>query len=147
MGNLTGAILKPSIALAQRTTGAAVVNGNAISTVGVDEFKHFIAATARAAGTNGIQDVQFADDSSFTVNVDTYTSDNYLNKNDRDSATSAIAQTVLSAVGGSCLAHKNLSKNGQQFMRVRLVASAGSPDVTAKVDTLVNYLDKPQVQA
>ena len=72
---------------------------------------------------------------------------NYLNKNDRDSATSAIAQTVLSAVGGSSLAHKNLAKNGQEWMRVRLVASAGSPDVTAKVDTLVNYLDKPQVQA
>ena len=77
MGNLTGAILKRSISLAQRTTCAAVVNGNAISTVAVDEFKHFIAATARAAGSNGIQDIQFSDKSDFSGdNTDTYTSDN-----------------------------------------------------------------------
>jgi hypothetical protein len=147
MENLTGVILKSSIPLTQRTTGAAVVNGTAIATAGVDEFKHFINATARAAGSNSIQDIQFANDSSFTVNVDTYISDNYLNKNNRASATGAIAQTVLSAVGGSSLAHKNLAKNGQAYMRVRLVASAGSPDVTAEVKTLVSYLDKPQVQA
>ena len=146
MENLTGVILKNSVTLAQRTTGAAVVAGVAIPTAGVDEFKHFINVTARAAGTNGIQDVQFANDSSFTINVDTYTSDNYLNKNDRDSATSAITQTVLSSIGTKSISHKNLAKNGQEYMRVRLVASSGSPDVTTEVKTALLYLNKPQIQ-
>jgi hypothetical protein len=147
MENLTGEILKTSIVSAQRTTGSAVIAGAAIDITGVNMIKHFILASAVAAGTNGIQDIQFANDSSFTVNVDTYTSDNYLNKNNNFSSSSAIAQTVLSAAGSKSIAHKNLAKNGQKFMRVRMVASSGSPDVTAEVKTLLLYLDQPQVQA
>lgn len=147
MENLTGVILKRSIALAQRTTGAAVVAGAAIDITGVDEIKHIISASAVAAGTNGIQDVQFANDSSFTVNVSTFTSDDYLNKNNRSSSTSAIAQALLSAAGSSSVSHKNLALNGQKYMRVRMVASSGSPDVTAEVQTILSYLNKPQIQA
>ena len=49
MENLTGAILKNSIPLAQRTTGNALIVGAAIDITGVDEIKHFITATAVAA--------------------------------------------------------------------------------------------------
>jgi hypothetical protein len=147
MENLRGVILEDSIALAQRTTGNAVVAGAAIDITGVDEIKHFITATAVAAGTNGIQDIQFANDSSFSVNVSTFTSDDYLNKNDGSSSTSAIAQTVLSAAGSKAISHKNLALGEQKYMRVRLVASAGSPDVTAKVDTLLNYSNQPKIQS
>lgn len=147
MENLRGAILKHSIALTQRTTGNAVVVGEVIDITGVDEIKHFITATAVAAGTNGIQDVQFANDLSFSVNVTTFTSDDYLNKNDSLSSTSAIAQTVLSAAGTKAISHKNLALGEQRYMRVRMVASSGSPDVTAKVDTLLNYLNQPKIQS
>lgn len=147
MENLTGVKIVRSIALAQRTTSAQVVAGAAIDVSGVDEIKHFISASAVAAGTAGIQDVQFADDSSFSVNVDTYNSDDYLNKNDRSSSTSAIEQTVLSAAGTKSISLKNLAKDGQKYHRVRTVASSGSPDATFEVQTILEYLDKPQVQA
>lgn len=147
MENLTGAILKNSIPLAQRTTGNALIVGAAIDITGVDEIKHFITATAVAAGTNGIQDVQFANDISFSVNVTTFTNDSYLNKNDRLSSISAIAQTVLSAAGTKAISHKNLALEGQKFSRIRMIASSGSPDVTAKVDTLLLYLNQPKIQS
>lgn len=147
MEKLTGTKIVRSIALAQRTTSAQVVAGAAINITNVDEIKHFISASAVAAGTVGIQDVQFANDSSFSVNVTTFTSDDYLNKNDRDSSTSAIAQTVLSAVGTKSLSLKNLALGEQKYMRVRSVASSGSPDATFEVQTILSYLDEPQVQA
>lgn len=147
MEKLTGIKIVRSIALAQRTTSAQVVAGTAINITGVDEIKHFISASAVDAGTVGIQDVQFANDSSFSVNVATFTSDDYLNKNDRDSSTSAIAQTVLSAAGTKSLSLKNLALGEQKYMRVRSVASSGSPDATFEVQTILSYLDEPQVQA
>jgi hypothetical protein len=147
MENLTNVKIVRSIALAQRTTSAQVVAGAAIDITGVDEIKHFISASAVAAGTAGIQDVQFADDSSFSVNVSTYTSDDYLNKNDRASSTTAIAQTVLSAAGTKSLSLKNLAKGTQKYSRVRTVASSGSPDATFEVQTILSYLNAPQVQA
>ena len=147
MEKLTGVILKNSIALAQRTTGAAVILGAAIDITGVSEIKHFINATAVVAGNNSIQDIQFANNDSFSENVDTYTSDDYLNKNDRFSSISAIAQTTLTAPGIKTISHKNLAKKGQRYMRVRMVASSGSPDVTAEVKTILLYLDQPQIQS
>lgn len=147
MENLTGAILKRSIALAQRTTSAQVVVGAAIDITGVDEIKNFISASAVTVGTVGIQDVQFANDSSFSVNVTTFTSDDYLNKNDRFNSSTAIAQTVLSAAGSRSLSLKNLALGSQKFYRVRAVVSSGSPDVTFEVQTLLSYLDQPKVQS
>jgi hypothetical protein len=147
MENLTGAILKRSIALAQRTTSAQVVAGAAIDITRVDEIKNFISASAVAAGTVAIQDVQFANDSSFSVNVTTFTSDNYLNKNDGFNSSTAIAQTVLSAAGTRSLSLKNLALGSQKFYRVRTVASSGSPDATFEVQTLLTYLDQPKVQS
>ena len=147
MEKLTGVILKRSIALAQRTTSAQVVAGAAIDITGVDEIKHFISASAVAVGTAGIQDVQFANDSSFSVNVSTIISDDFLGKNDRSSSTGAIAQTVLSAAGARSLSLKNLALNGQKYHRVRTVASSGSPDATFEVQTILEYLNSPQVQA
>ncbi len=147
MEKLTGVILKHSIALAQRTTSAQVVAGSAIEISGVSEIKNFIYASALAAGTVKIQDVQFANDSSFTVNVSTYTSDDYLNKNNRSSSTSAIDQTSLAAAGTKSLSLKNLALEGQKYFRVRTVASSGSPDATFEVKTILLYLDQPQIQA
>lgn len=147
MLNLTGVKIVRSIALAQRTTSAQVVAGAAIDITGVKEIKNFLSASAVAAGTVGIQDVQFADDSSFSVNVSTFTSDDYLGKNNTNSSTTAIAQTVLSAAGSTSLVLKNLALNAQKYFRVRTVASSGSPDATFEVQTVLDYLDKPQVQA
>jgi hypothetical protein len=147
MEKLTGVKIVRSIALAQRTTSAQVVAGAAIDITGVDEIKNFISASAVAAGTVGIQDVQFADDSSFSVNVSTFTSDDYLNKNNRMLSTSAIAQTVLSAAGSKSLSLKNLALATQKFFRVRTVASSGSPDATFEVQTILSYLDEPEVQS
>lgn len=147
MEKLTGVKIVRSVALAQRTTSAQVVAGTAIDITGVDEIKHFISASAVAAGTVGIQDVQFADDSSFSVNVTTITSDDYLGKNNRSSSTSAIAQTVLSAAGTKSLSLKNLALATQKYHRVRTIASSGSPDATAEVQTILSYLDQPKVQA
>ena len=144
---LSGAVVKRSIALAQRTTGAAVTAGAAIDITGVEEIVHCISASALAAGTVGIQDVQFADDSSFSVNVTTVTSDDYLRKNNRSSSTSAIAQTLLAAAGSAKLSLANLALGTQKYMRVRAVQSAGSPDATFEVQTILNYADKPQIQS
>lgn len=144
---LSGVLYDKPIALAQRTTGAAVVNGTAMNIDGVSEIKAFIYATARAAGSAKIQDFQFADDSSFTTNVSTFTSDNYLNKNDRNSATSAIDQTELSAVGKRSIALKNLALDSQKWFRPRCLVSAGSPDITFGVDVILQYLNEPKVQS
>lgn len=147
MSDLTNILSVQSIASAQRTTSAQVVAGAAIDVTGVERIKHFLRATAVAAGTVGIQDVQFADDSSFSENVDTYTSDDYLIKNDTSNTDSAIAQTVLSAAGAVSIEMKNLAKEGQKYSRVRTVASSGSPDATFQVQTILSYLDAPKVQS
>lgn len=147
MEHLTGVILKNSIALAQRTTSAQVVAGSAIDISNVAEIKNFLYASAVEAGSVKIQDVQFANDSSFTENVSTYTSDDYLNKNDRMSATSAIDQTILTAAGTKSLSLKNLAIKGQKYFRVRTLASTGSPDATFEVKTILQYLDSPQIQS
>ena len=91
--------------------------------------------------------MQFANDSSFSVNVATFTSSDYLEKNDRFSATGSIAQTVLSAAGTRSLSLKNLALDGQKWFRVRTVASSGSPDATFEVQTILSFLGEPQVQA
>lgn len=145
--SMLGVIVKESIALANRTTGDGVVNGAAIDVTGVQEIVHVINATAVAAGSIKIQDVQFANDSSFSVNVSTFTSDDYLIKNNTMSSTSAINQTILAAAGSSKLTLKNLALGAQKYMRVRAVASAGSPDTTAQVFTVLSYGDAPQVQS
>lgn len=147
MERLTGVILKHSIPLTQRTTSAQVVAGSAIDISGVSEIKNYLYASAVASGSVKIQDIQFAEDESFGANTSTYTSDDYLNKNDRMSATSAIDQTSLSAVGTKSLSLKNLAKNGQKFFRVRTLASTGTPDATFEVKTILLYLDEPKVQA
>lgn len=147
MEKLTGVILEHSIALAQRTTSAQVVAGSSIDISGVSEIKNYLYASAVAAGSVKIQDVQFADDSSFSSNVSTYTSDDYLNKNDRMSSTSAIEQTSLSAAGTKSLSLKNLAINRQKYFRVRTVASSGSPDATFEVKTILLYLNQPKVQS
>jgi hypothetical protein len=144
---LSGAIVKRSIALAQRDTEDAVTAGAALDITGVEEIVHVISASARAAGSVKIQDVQFADDSSFSVNVATFTSDDYLRKNDRSSSTSAINQTSLAAAGASKLSLANLALDGQKYHRVRTVASASASDVTYEVQTVLNYGNKPKIQS
>jgi len=145
--NTSNVIVKRSIALAQRTTGSAVTAGAAIAIKGVERIVHVLSASARAAGTVGIQDVQFANDSSFTENVSTYTSDDYLNKNNALSSSSAIAQTLLSAAGSAKVSLANLAINGQEYMRVRAVQSSGSPDATFEVQTVLFYADSPKIQS
>lgn len=122
-------------------TGAAIDVSNAKSIALIHEV------TAFTAGTAGIQDVQFADDSSFTVNVSTYTSDDLLLKNDRSSSTSAIEQTVLGATGRRKLSLQNLAVNSQKWMRVRGVTVGESVGLTNNIIALIEEKTAPVVQA
>lgn len=144
---LSGIVVKNSIPLAQRAVAAAVTNGSAIDITGVEALLFSINATARVSGSVKIQDIQFANDSSFAVNLITYTSDDYLNKNNSLLATSAIDQTSLAAAGSAKISLTNLAKNGQKFARVRTVASAGASDLTFEVQAVLDYADKPKIQA
>tara|TARA_R110000868_G_C10972986_1_gene771151 strand:- start:40551 stop:41003 length:453 start_codon:yes stop_codon:yes gene_type:complete len=142
-----GSVIESSIPLLQRAVASAVTVGAAINVTGVQAILHTIKASAVAALTVGIQDVQFANDAGFTTNVSTYTTDDYLNSNDQDSASSAIVQTLLAAAGSSKLSLVNLAKNGQEFMRVRAVQPAGTPDATFGIETLLVYGSEPKIQS
>lgn len=124
---------KSATALAPATiSSAAVQNGVAISVDGVYSFKFILDLYARTNGSIKIQDIQFANDSSFTVNVSTYTADEDLLKNNVMSSTSAINQTALSAVGKSTIRFDNKAINGQKFARVRTVTT-GTVNLGAQV--------------
>ena len=121
-------------------TGAAIDITKAIG------LKLVLEVSAWTAGTIGIQDVQFANDSSFTENVTTITSDEILMKNDRSSSTSAVAQTVLGAVGRRTICIENRATNGQKYARVRGIA-ASSAALTANIIALIEENKGPVVQA
>ena len=134
------ALASAALSSAAVQTGVAIDVSNASSIALVEEVSVF------ATGTFGIQDVQFADDSSFAVNLVTITSDDFLMKNDRSSTTSAIAQTVLAAVGRRKLSLENKAINTQKYMRVRTVTT-GTVSLTAGVIALIEENEKPVVQA
>jgi hypothetical protein len=142
---LSGIVVKRSIPLAARTTSAEVIVGASINIDGVEEIVNSISASVVAAGSIKIQDVQFADDSAFSVNVATFISGDYLNKNDRMSSVSAIDQTNLVAAGSAKLSLANLALNEQKWFRVRALASTGTPNTTAEVQTILSYSNKPQI--
>lgn len=144
---ISGLVVKNSIPLAQRAVASTVTSGTAIDITGVESMLFCINATARASGSIKIQDVQFANDSSFSTNVITYISDDYLDKNNSLLATSAIDQTSLAAVGSSKIYLSNLAKNGQKFVRVRTISSATASDVTFEVQAVLDYANKPKIQA
>lgn len=140
-----GTRVATALASAARSS-AAVQNGAAIDVSNVKGITLIHEVSVFATGTSGIQDVQFADDSSFTTNVTTVTSDDFLMKNDRSSTTSAIAQTVLAAVGRRKLSIENRAVNSQKYMRVRTVTT-GTVDLTSNVIALLAENDSPVVQA
>ena len=144
---LTGQILERSIPLASRAVSAALTVGEVKNIVGVEEIKIILSASAHTSGTVAIQDVQFADDNNFTTNVTTFTSDDYLRKNNRNSSVSAIAQTVLGAVGGTQLSLANLALGSQKFFRVRVIQNVGISNLTFEVQTTFSYGDKTQIQS
>ena len=134
-----------ALASAARSS-AAVVNGAAIDISNAKSIALIHEVSAFTTGTSGIQDVQFADDSSFSENLTTITSDDFLLKNDRSSTTSAIAQTVLAAVGRRKLSLENRAVNSQKFMRVRTVTT-GTVVLTSNVIALIEENEQPVVQA
>lgn len=111
-------------------TGAAIDISNAVGLAFILECSAF------TDGQISVQDIQFADDSSFTENLVTITSDDILMKNDRSSTVSAVLQTVLTAVGRKKISVENRAINGQKYARIRTV-SADSADLTANVIALV----------
>jgi predicted secreted protein len=127
-------------------SSAATQNGVAIDVSNVAAIAFVEHVSVFSTGTFGIQDVQFADDSSFTTNVVTITSDDFLMKNDRSSATSAIAQTVLAATGRRKLSLENRAVNSQKWCRVRTVTT-GTVSLTASVIALLDFNEQPVVQA
>lgn len=145
--NLTGIIKKVGLVSTASTAEDTAIPGSAILIEGVKELKVFLDVTTWVSGSVKIKDVQFADDSSFSVNVSTYTSDNYLNKNDRKSSVSAIDQTSLNAVGTKSISLINLALNNQKYFRVNFLTGAVNTDLTFKSEVILEYLDKPQIQA
>ncbi len=134
------ALATAALSSAATQTGVAIDISNVAAIAFVEHVSVF------ATGTFGIQDVQFADDSSFTTNVVTITADDFLMKNDRSSATSAIAQTVLAATGRRKLSLENRAVNSQKWCRVRTVTT-GTVSLTASVIALLEFNDQPAVQA
>ena len=121
-------------------TGVAIDVSNAIAIAVI------LNVSAWTSGSIGIQDVQFADDSAFTTNLVTYTSDDVLLKNDRSSLVSAITQSILSAIGRRKVSLENRAINNQKWMRVRTV-SAGGASLTADVIVQTSECISPVVQA
>jgi len=144
---LTGVIKKIGLVSTASTAEDATINGSAILITGVQEIKAFIDVTAYTTGSVKIKNVQFADDSSFAVNPSTFTSDDYLGKNDRISSVSAIDQTSLGAVGTKGISLKNLALNNQKYFRVNFLTGSVSTDLTFKSEVILEYLDKPQIQS
>ena len=144
---LTGVIKKIGLVSTASTAEDATIHGSAILITGVQEIKAFIDVTAYTTGSVKIKSVQFADDSSFSVNPSTFTSDDYLNKNDRKSATSTIDQTSLSAIGTKSISLKNLALNDQKYFRVNFLTGSVDTALTFKSEVLLSYLDEPQIQA
>jgi hypothetical protein len=134
--------------LAQAAIAAdAVQTGLSIALNRAVAISVFLDVVAYTSGDIKIQDIQFADDAAFTQNVDTYTSDDILLKNDRsDQLTSAIDQTLLAAVGKSKISIENRALNNQKFMRVRTV-TANTASLTAGVYVIIGESETPVVQA
>lgn len=145
--NLTGIIKKVGVVSTASTAEGDTIAGSPILIEGVKELKVFLDVTTWTSGSVKIKNVEFADDSSFTVNLSTFTSDDYLNKNDRISSVSAIDQTSLGAVGTKCISLKNLALNNQKYFRVNFLTGAVSTDLTFKSEVILEYLDKPQIQS
>lgn len=147
MEHLTGIIKKVGLVSTASTAEDATINGSAILIDKVSEIKVFLDVTTWTSGSVKIKNVEFADDSSFSVNLSTYTSDDYLNKNDRMSATSAIDQTILTAAGTKALSLKNIALNKQKYFRVNFLTGSVSTDLTFKSEVILQYLDSPQIQS
>lgn len=124
----------------------AVQNGVAIEISKAVGLSFWLNVTAYTDGDIQVQDIQFADDSSFTENVVTITSDDILMKNDRTSTVSAIAQTNLSAVGSRKISVENRAINSQKYARIRTITD-NSADLTADVDVLIEETEGPVIQA
>lgn len=130
-------------------SSAAVQTGAAIDLTDVVGIKFVHDVVSRTDGTSKIQDIQFANDSSFTVNVSTFTADTDLIKNDSASSTSAIAQTSLSAAGKTAVSIENKAVDGQKYARVRTVTTVGDSAVNlvSQVFAEVVYSKSPVVQS
>lgn len=138
---------KSATALAPATiSSAAVQNGAAISLEGVSAIKFVLDVYSRVNGTIKIQDVQFANDSSFTENVSTFSADEDLLKNDVMSSVSAIDQTILSAVGKRAIRLDNKAIKGQKFVRVR-TETTGTVNLGAQVWAELRLDESPVVQS
>lgn len=124
----------------------ATQTGSAIDISNVIAIALFLRCTVYTDGDISIQDVQFADDSSFTTNVVTITSDDILMKNDPSSSDSAISQTLLEATGIAKIRLENRAINSQKYMRVRTV-SDNSADLTAEVIAILSKKVVPAIQA
>lgn len=125
----------------------AVQNGVAIPLGKAVSLAFFLEVTAYTTGDIKIQDVQFADDQAFTLNVDTYSSDDILLKNDRnDQVTTAVEQTLLAAVGTRKLSIENRALNDQAFVRIRTI-TANTASLTANVKVVIGESVSPVVQS
>ncbi|MFT6842659.1 MAG: hypothetical protein ACJASR_001428 [Psychroserpens sp.] len=121
--------------------GASIPVGNAVA------IAFFLEVSAWVAGDIKIQDVQFADDAGFTLNVDTYTSDDILMKNDRSNDDiTAIDQTLLGGIGIRKLSIENRALNDQAFFRVNTI-TANTADLTAGVIAVIGESVSPVVQS
>lgn len=124
-----------------------VFTGNSIPLEKAVAIAFCLDVNAYTKGDVKVQDIQFADDAAFTENVDTYTSDDILLKNDRsDQEISALDQTLLAALGKRKISIENRALNKQAFVRIRLV-SANTAILSATVWAILGESETPIVQA
>jgi len=120
-----------------------VTNGIAIDISKDVALSFVLIVSGWTAGDVKIQDIQFADDSGFTTNVETFATDDFLLPNDRyNQDDSAVDQTLLASVGRKKLSLGNLALNSQTFARVRLL-SANSADLVANVELIASEDKSP----
>ena len=137
---------KTNLLLPTAISSATVTNTSAVELKKGISYVMFLDVTARSNGSVQIQDIQLADDSSFTENVSTFSASSNAGQvlaNDRSSTVDAFTQTVMTTVGTKAIHFRSLATNGQKFMRARLVTVGGTVSLTTMVQMIALENEAP----
>ena len=129
-------------------SSATVTNTTAISLSKAISFAYCLKVTDWVSGSVQIQDIQVADDSSFTQNVTTFSASSNPNQvigNDHTQTVNAFTQSLLSGNGEKNIYFRSLGRDNQAFMRVRLV-STGTVDLNVQVVGIKLESESPVIQ-
>lgn len=129
-------------------SSATVTNTAAISLSKAISFAYCLKVTGWVSGSVQIQDIQVADDSSFTQNVTTFSASSNPDQvigNDHTQAINAFTQSLLSGNGEKNIYFRSLGRDNQAFVRARLV-STGTVDLDVQVVGIKLESESPVIQ-